>query len=123
MPQPGDIKEYVFQEDWTVDTYPEASFGQIRPFLCKNKFNNDLYYTIYPITIEEMGWFFGPLLLPVIPIWYLRNPSEHYNPDEVKIIWFGDEEIAKEIRVTVKTMDKGFISESTIVSSGLNEMD
>ncbi len=121
-PQEAVIKEYVFQEDWTVDTYPEASFGQIRPYLYKSKFNDELDYTIYPITIEERVWLFGPLLLPVIPIWYLQPPSEHYKPDEVKIIWFGDEEMTKEIRVTVKTMDKEYVSKSTIVSSGLNKM-
>jgi len=121
-PQGTDIKEYVFQEDWIVDTYPDDSFGQTRPYLYKSKFNEELDYTIYPITIEERLWFFGPLLLPIIPAWYMRQPPEYYKPDEVKIIWFGDEKMAKEIRVTVKTMNKEFYAKSTIISSELNKV-
>lgn len=122
VPQKENIEEYAFKKDWDVDIHPEGTFGQLRPYLYKSKFNSELSYIMYPITIEERAWLLGPILLPVIPIWYLPIPKD-YRTNEIKIIWIGNRKVAEKVAVTIKHLGKEDIGKLKILSSTSTEVN
>jgi hypothetical protein len=85
----------------------EASVGHKRPIVYKRSFDNDLSYILYPVIQEEQALFFGPILLTVLPVWFIdqSDTNDQARARSVTISWYGD--VSKAERIVVRCFDSG----------------
>lgn len=90
----------------------EPSVGRMRPMVDKRLFDNNLSYILYPVILRERALFFGPILFPVLPVWFLdsNDSNEQVRACSVSISWDGD--VSKAEKIVIRCFNSDEWSES-----------
>ena len=86
---------------------PEHAVGCKRPMVSRRSFDNELSYILYPVILDERALFFGPILLPVLPVWFMSETDTNAlaRACSVAISWYGD--VPKAEKIVVRCFDSG----------------
>lgn len=90
----------------------EPAVGRKRPMVYRRSFDNDLSYILYPVIREERVLFFGPILLTVLPVWFIdqSDTNSQEQARSVAISWYGD--VSKAEKIVVRCFAAGECLES-----------